>query len=71
MFNLRATLLVIFSTLTANAIAAVPGSMDYQRFLTDQTGAAINASTSITFSIYAAETGGTHRGPRPCSCQRI
>ncbi|NNF16504.1 MAG: hypothetical protein HKN70_07130, partial [Gammaproteobacteria bacterium] len=48
------------SVLLLNAAnSAVPDSLSYQAYLTDETGAAINATTSITFSIYNVDAGGS------------
>ncbi len=45
--------------LSASAAAAVPGSLDYQGYLSDPAGAPIDVDTSIEFSIYSVESGGT------------
>ncbi|NNF61510.1 MAG: hypothetical protein HKN06_09310 [Gammaproteobacteria bacterium] len=39
--------------------AAVPTSLNYQGYLTDPSGAAIDTDTQITFSIYNADVGGS------------
>ena len=49
--------LLLLSVSTTNA--AVPQSIDYQGYLTDSTGVAINGSIDITLAIYSVEQSGS------------
>lgn len=49
----------LFASLLATAAhAGVPGTLNYQAFLTDASGA-IDQTVSVVFALYASETGGT------------
>ena len=50
------TILVFF--ITPNLYAAVPGTMNYQGYITDDTGIPVNATVNVSFRIYNVETGG-------------
>ena len=51
----RATVALLIS---CPAMAVVPESIDYQGYLTDPSGVAINADLTVTFSLYTVEFGG-------------
>ena len=55
----RRLLIVMLTVPFAVAHAAVPDGLQYQGYLTDPSGQAVNADTSITFSVYAVDTGGS------------
>jgi len=45
--------------LSGSAFAAVPQTMNYQGYLTNQSGVPLNAPVSVTFALYDVATGGT------------
>ena len=57
--NLSIVLLVLLGILLTNALAqnSVPTMVNYQGFLTDTTGKALDGTYKITFRLYAELTG--------------
>ena len=50
---------VLLLILTPPAHTAIPQTINYQGYLTDPQGTAIDGNVSIVFSIYSQATGGT------------
>ena len=59
---MRATAFIVvlsIALLSTAALAEVPGLMNYQGTLTDEDGAALGTTVSMTFTIYTDSTGGS------------
>ena len=55
------------SIMTGDAKAAIPETINYQGYLTDNSGNPINATVSMTFRIYTVASGGTAQWTEPQS----
>ena len=55
------SLIVILVIISTYVLAAVPNTMNYQGQLTDDQGQSVNATISMTFTIYDAETNGNSK----------
>ena len=50
--------LVFMGLITSPGQAAVPATVPFQGFLTDATGASLNAPVDLTFQLYTVPSGG-------------
>ncbi len=51
--------IILLTGISATSFAAIPETMNYQGYLTDSGGVAVDVPVNITFRIYGDETGGT------------
>ncbi len=52
-------MLIVLLMVASPALAAVPGTVNYQGYLTDSGGEPVHGSQDMTFSIHDALSGGT------------
>ena len=58
-FVATAVTIVFFVFMPLQTLAAVPGLINYQGKVTDNSGAALNGTYEMRFALYTEETGGS------------